>query len=142
MSQFTTKLVIEKLGNTKYYISLEGFEYHVGDYPSDEIITVPKGFITDFASVPDCLHWILPPNGKYGKAAVIHDYCYFSACYSKLKSDKIFLEGMEVLGVAKWKRDIMYYAVVLFGWYGWHQARIGQSKKFKDDLLEEHYKSQ
>lgn len=141
MSEFTTELIVEQIGETQYYILLEGFEYHVGEYPSDEIITVPKGFITDFASVPKCFHWIIPPRGRYGKAAVIHDYCYFSACYSKLRSDQIFLEGMEVLNVPKWKRNIMYYAVVFFGWYGWYKARTGQSQKFKEDILKEHYKN-
>lgn len=42
-------------------------------------IRVPKGFITDFASVPRILHSVLPKTGKYGKAAVLHDYLYRTA---------------------------------------------------------------
>ncbi|ENL4830298.1 DUF1353 domain-containing protein, partial [Salmonella enterica subsp. enterica serovar Teko] len=30
-------------------------------------------------------------------------------------ADKIFLDGMTVLGVPKWKRTVMYWAVRLFG---------------------------
>lgn len=129
MSQFTTELIVEQIGSSKYYRLLEGFEYHVGDFPSNEIIIVPAGFITDFASTPVFLHPILPPRGKYGKAAVIHDYCYETACYSKLDSDKIFLEGMEVLGVSKPVRIIMYHGVVIFGWWSWYSHRLGFSFK-------------
>jgi len=129
MSEFTTELVTEQIGNSKFYRLLEGFEYHVGDYPSDEIIVVPKGFVTDFASTPTFLHWLIPPNGKYGKASVIHDYCYETACYPKLRSDQIFLEGMEVLEVPKWKRESMYYGVVVFGWGAWYKHRLGISFK-------------
>ena len=50
MSQFTTKLNVEPIGNNKW-ILIEGFEYHVGCYPSDEIITVSKGFITVIIAV-------------------------------------------------------------------------------------------
>jgi len=39
MSQFTTELVVEKIDN-RYWKLLEGFEYHVGEYPSKEIIKV------------------------------------------------------------------------------------------------------
>ncbi|EME4456538.1 DUF1353 domain-containing protein, partial [Salmonella enterica] len=33
----------------------------------------------------------------------------------KKEADKIFLDGMTVLGVPRWKRTIMYQAVRLFG---------------------------
>jgi len=128
MSQFTTKLIVEPIGNGFWELQV-GFEYHVGEYPSDEIITVPKGFITDFASVPKIFWPILPPVGKHGKAAVIHDYCYATACYSKAMSDKIFLEGMEVLEVEKWKRETMYHAVVWFGWFAWYKHRKREKKE-------------
>jgi hypothetical protein len=128
MSQFTTELKVRQMGNTKYYVLLEGFEYHVGEYPSDEVIMVPAGFVTDFASFPRILWPIFPPNGKYGKAAVIHDYCYKTACYSKSRSDKIFLEGMEVLGVVEWKRKLIYNGVVYLGWFAWFKHRWNDKK--------------
>ena len=122
MSQFTSKLNVEQI-DKKYWILTEGFEYHVGEYPSNEIITVPVGFITDFASIPKIFWPIIDPIGKHGKAAVIHDYCYATACYSRLKSDAIFSEGMKVLDVEEWKREVMYGGVVVFGWWAWHKHR-------------------
>jgi len=127
MSQFTTKLEVEPLGG-KYWKLTKGFEYHVGCYPSDEVIIVPKGFVTDFASVPRVFWPIIDPVGKHGKAAVIHDYCYATACYRRLRSDEIFLEGMEVLKVKKWKRISMYSAVVTFGWWAWYKHRRRENK--------------
>ncbi len=128
MSEFTTKLNVEPVGENIWEL-IEAFEYHIGKYPSDEIILAPEGFVTDFASVPKVFWRILPPNGKYGKAAVIHDYCYSTACYGRIKSDLIFLEGMKVLKVKRWKRNSMYTAVVLFGWWAWYKQRFKQYRK-------------
>ncbi|EIL0688197.1 DUF1353 domain-containing protein, partial [Salmonella enterica] len=57
----------------------------------------------------------LPPDGKYAKAAIIHDWMYDNALRTKKEADLIFLDGMTVLGVPRWKRTIMYQAVRLFG---------------------------
>jgi len=122
MSQFTTLLKTNKIGKN-LWVLLEPFEYHVGTYPSNEIISVPIGFKTDFASIPKIFWSILPPVGKYGKAAVIHDWCYWANCYNKKQSDKIFLEGMKVLKVNKWKQIIIYNAVRMFGYFAWKEHR-------------------
>ena len=127
MSQFTTKLNVEPIGKNLWELQ-EGFEYHVGYLNSDERIIVPAGFITDFASVPRVFWPIIDPIGEHGKAAVIHDYCYATACYKRLRSDSIFLEGMEVLEVEKWKRQAMYNAVVMFGWWAWYKHRQREAK--------------
>lgn len=122
MSQFTSRLIVELITENTWKL-IEGFEYHVDIFPSDEIISVPSGFITDFASVPRIFWSIIPPFGVHGKAAVVHDYCYTTACYSKEKSDLIFLEAMKVLKVKKWKRNVMYLAVDLFGGWAWRKHR-------------------
>ncbi|ENS4526854.1 DUF1353 domain-containing protein, partial [Salmonella enterica] len=57
----------------------------------------------------------LPPDGKYAKAAIIHDWMYDNALRTKREADLIFLDGMTVLGVPKWKRMVMYWAVRVFG---------------------------
>ena len=38
---------------------LEPLEYHVGAADSTEIIVVPEGFRTDFASVPWFVRWLV-----------------------------------------------------------------------------------
>ncbi|EMW4560706.1 DUF1353 domain-containing protein, partial [Salmonella enterica] len=50
-------------------------------------------------------------DGKYAKAAIIHDYLYDNALRTKKEANLIFLDGMTVPGVPKWKRIEMYLAV-------------------------------
>lgn len=71
--------------------------------------------IADLASVPRIFWTLLPPDGKYAKAAIIHDYLYDNALRTKKEADLIFLDRMTVLGVPKWKRIVMYLAVRWFG---------------------------
>lgn len=130
MSQFTTPLIVEYLDG-KFWKIIEPFEYHLvwpAKYLSD-IITVTRNFITDFASIPRIFWAILPPIGKYGKAAVIHDWLYRVQIYSRARADMIFWEAMIVLKVPKWKCFVMYKAVRYFGWWTWMKRK----KELKND---------
>lgn len=122
-SQFTTPLKVEHLDG-KYWKVCESFIYYVGHLGSDDKITVPVGFITDFASIPRIARPIIgSPTGEYGKAAVVHDFLYAEQTRSRLECDRIFLEAMVVLKVAPWKRRTMYTAVRMFGWLGWRHHK-------------------
>lgn len=114
MSRFTTPADLRLLDRYQWQL-LAGFDYHVGDYPSEQIIHVPEGTVTDLASVPRVLWFIFPPHGKYAKAAIVHDYLYAQAIGTKAWADLVFLEAMEVLGVPRTRRRLMYWAVRLFG---------------------------
>ncbi len=113
MSRFTTPAILEMLGHYNWRV-YEPFAFYLSDDESD-VIEVPAGFITDLATVPRIFWTLLPPDGKYAKAAIIHDYLYDNALRTKKEADLIFLDGMKVLGVPKWKRIVMYQAVRLFG---------------------------
>jgi len=128
MSQFTSNFKGELIGKNLWK-NLETFEYHVGEYPSEEIITVPEGFITDFASVPRIFWLIISPIDEHGKAAVIHDYCYYYAIYSKKQSDLIFYEALYVLEVVPWKAWCMYQSVKIGGHYAWWKHRRREKKE-------------
>ena len=123
MSSFTTPLVVTTTPNGRYWHLIEEFEYHIGSLPSDEIIKVPAGFKTDFTSVPKILWPIISPYGIQGKAAVIHDYCYATGYVSQKRSDEIFLEGMKVLGVSKWRRYSLFWALRLGGSFAWRSHK-------------------
>ncbi|ECB2272091.1 DUF1353 domain-containing protein, partial [Salmonella enterica subsp. enterica serovar Newport] len=110
---FTTPAILEMLDHYLWRIH-EPFEFYLSDDNSD-VISVPAGFITDLASVPRIFWTFMPPDGKYAKAAIIHDYLYDNALRTKKEADRIFLDGMTVLGVPKWKRIVMYLAVRIFG---------------------------
>lgn len=114
MSSFTTEADMRILDKYRFKM-LSPFEYHVGAYPSKDVIRVPKGFVTDLASTPRALWWIFPPHGKWAKAAIVHDYLYVYKVKTKAYADNVFYEAMGVLGVPDWQRKIMYLAVRLFG---------------------------
>lgn len=104
---------------------LAEFDYERGQLGSNDVIRVPKGFITDLASVPKVFWNIIPPMGKYSKAAVLHDWLYACQVFSKIETDGIFLEAMEALGVPAIERDTLYEGVKVGGAEAWleHQKR-------------------
>ena len=81
----------------------------------DGLITVPSGFITDFASVPRLPVVYLLNGDTAHAAAVVHDYLYAAAYIPRNLADKILYEAMRVTGVPLWRAGAMYAAVRLFG---------------------------
>ena len=122
MSSFTDKLVVSKVNKRMWRVE-RSFDYHVGSEDSEDVVTVPLGFLTDFASVPRPFWIIFPPDGQYTQAAVVHDYLYATKSYERKYCDKVFLEAMEVLNVPKWKRKIIYRAVRMFGGFCWKKKK-------------------
>ena len=83
----------------------------------ERIIKVPVGFVTDFASTPRFMWWILEPQGPWGKGALGHDSLYRTAAINctRLMADDTFQEMMQVLKVLKWKEKALYAGVRVFG---------------------------
>lgn len=70
------ELAGESRGGRQLVRLIAPIEYHVGSADSGQIIVVPAGFKTDFASIPWGFRNLFPPIGKYSRAAVIHDFLY------------------------------------------------------------------
>lgn len=119
MSQFTNPLIVELIG-PNLWKTYAGFDYHVGSYPSTEIISVPRAYVTDFASIPRIFWSVLSPTDRHGRASLLHDYCY-SVKYKNDRKycDKIFKEAMGVLKVSPTIIAVMYWGVRLFGEKRW-----------------------
>lgn len=93
-------------------------------YKSDvvgEIIVVPFGFHTDFASVPRLPLAYLLFGGVITEPAVIHDYLYATGVLSRRQADAVLLEAMKSINVPVWRRWPMWLAVRLFGWAFFHR---------------------
>lgn len=84
-------------------------DYSYGD------ITIPKGFKTDLASIPRILWTICPPFGNYTTAAIIHDNAYSVKYNTRKQADKEFRDNCIKLGVSKWKANLFYRTVRMFG---------------------------
>jgi len=122
MSSFTEKLTLTQIDADWWYTDRE-FSYYVGKKEDNYVITVPRGFITDLASIPWPCNMFIPVSGLYNQAAVLHDYLYATQQVKRNKADGIFRESMMVLGVPFFKSNLMYAAVRLFGWmpYNYHK---------------------
>lgn len=107
-------------------------------------VTAFKGFVTDCASIPRLL-WTFAgvlPTGVHSGAAVIHDLLYqwrgqpqppggkfefrqdsewqeYGRRWKRRDCDRLFLKMMKEGGSVKWKRTVMYYAVLYFGEKAW-----------------------
>lgn len=102
---------------------------------SEDLITVPPGFVTDLASIPRWAWTLLPPDGPWVKAAVIHDFLYRThgtgvwkghpsgiarpQPYSRAEADGILREAMADRGVGPVARGIIWAAVRVGGSAGW-----------------------
>lgn len=122
MSSFNAPLVCEDSENEKYRKVFVEFSYERGRLGSGNILTVPKGFITDGASIPQ-IFWNLglSPWGDYAKAAVLHDWLYAKQEFTRLETDNVFLEAMLALKVNGFKANLMYKMVRWFAWSAWNQ---------------------
>lgn len=103
-------------------------------------VEVPKGFVTDFASIPRVFWSLLPPDGEYAHAAVIHDYLYWSQTLPKPVADSVFKAAMKDLNVAPATVATLYNAVKLLGDKAWQENAQLKSqgekrilKRFPDD---------
>jgi hypothetical protein len=78
----------------------------------EQVIRIGAGFETDLASIPKWVpRWIVDVNGKHREAAILHDYLCRKKDFDRAMADRIFLEAMVVLGVKRWRRNVMYAAV-------------------------------
>lgn len=110
--------LLKPFADNRDWVLFRDLDYHVGD--SDITITVPKGFVTDFASIPQAF-WAtgLSPNGKYSKAAIVHDYLYWAQGCTRKQADNILMIGMKESDVDIATRATIYEGVRLGGDSAW-----------------------
>jgi len=103
---------------------------------------VMKGDTTDFFSIPVVARWLIPKSGKGNQAAVVHDKGYKTGKLTvrvgdKTKSvpatrsaiDSMLLEGMHVLKVNRFKREVVYHSVRMGGFVVWNNYRRKERKR-------------
>lgn len=130
MSRFTQPLLVSPMDDGNTWVLMRDFGYEVGVEASADVIDVPIGFMTDFASVPWFLQWWLPKWGKYGNAAVIHDWLYWSQSRTKKASDLILLEAMTVMEVGIIRKHVIFYGVRACGCWAWYRNKEDRASGF------------
>jgi hypothetical protein len=94
------------------------------------IVIVPRGFVTDYASVPKPLRLLLPAEGPYGNAAVIHDYLYWRQDCTREQSDNIMAIAMKDEGVSSATARAIHIGVRLGGQGSWDANRRARDSGF------------
>ncbi|MFJ3486566.1 DUF1353 domain-containing protein [Pseudomonas sp. NPDC090202] len=120
MSQFTTTLKTEQIGKWTHVL-LD--ELVLAD-EDQQVITVPTGFTTDFASIKVLhnaflfvLFALVSGYGNY--AATVHDFLYTTAQISRKEADAVLYRALRAEGVARWR-----------AWLFWAGVRLGGAKHY------------
>ena len=83
-------------------------------------IIIPKGFVSDGATIPWAIRFIFSQMGVYFAACVVHDYLYNTRLLgSRLLTDVQFLYDMVRCGMNKAKAELFYTAVRIGGKRWW-----------------------
>ena len=141
MSRFTDILLVSPLADGTTWVIMRDFGYEVGAEGSGDRIDVAIGFQTDFATVPRPLWIVLPKWGRYGNAAVVHDWLYWKQDRPRAAVDGLFFEAMDVLGVDAAAKYALYWGVRLFGWLAWYRNRADRAAGFDRVLADVHLKA-
>jgi hypothetical protein len=134
---------IVPFANWDYYYTTEILEWRPEGEAQKlyEKVQVPRGFVTDLASIPAVFWTVLPPAGPYSYPAIVHDYLYWFQPCARDAADDILRFAMRDLNVSTVKVATIYEAVRLGGHLAWasnNAARaVGEKrvlKKFPDDM--------
>ena len=109
---FLTKLQIESVRGKNSYKLLSPLVYQFGS----SIFAAKKGFVTDFASIPRLLRFLIDDDdADIREAAVIHDWLYSTKEVSRKFADCVLMTAMKDIGASYIKRKVVYLAVRFFG---------------------------
>lgn len=104
-------------------------------------VSVPPGFVTDLASIPQEFWNLLSPTARYSYPAIVHDYlCWFQPC-KRDEADSVLKMAMEDIDVPGGKVFIIYNAVRVAGEHAWSSNAMARKsgerrvlKKFPADI--------
>jgi hypothetical protein len=124
VSKFLSRLYVEYMENDKgcslpnkqgrqLWMVMADFSYQSD--VAGITITVPQGFVTDFASVPR-IPFVYDSLGDIAqRPAVIHDYLYSVGPVARSVADQVLLEAMELTEIPWAKRKLIYLGVRVGG---------------------------
>lgn len=115
---------LSKLNGKDLWDVIPGYRYYIGTEESNDYVDIETGFVTDGATIPRFLWWLLPPTGEYSQCTTLHDkLCttyYFirmvegkevKVALTRKQIDMILKESMDVLKVTPWKKHTIMAGV-------------------------------
>lgn len=122
MSRFTTTLKTEQIGKWTHILLAD---LVLAD-EDEQVITVPSGFSTDFASIKVLhnaflfvLFALVSGYGNY--AATVHDWLYRNTAISRDRADAVLYRALRAEGIARWR-----------AWLFWAGVRMGGASHYGD----------
>lgn len=106
-----------------YYFLEDNLEWVPNEGQNFSAVEIPKGFVTDLASVPRLLWSIFPKTGRYAYACIAHDYLYWTQSVSREEADSVLKAAMEDAKVDPVTVIGFYEIVRGFGESAWKQNR-------------------
>ena len=77
-------------------------------------VIIPKGFVTDFGTVPKWAQWIINPRGKGERAYVLHDWLCITGICSPYTADNILYSAMKYCDVPSYQRVLVRSALYAY----------------------------
>lgn len=122
--QLRYNTVLSRQAGISLWDTLPGFRYYIGDKDSNEYVDVESGFVTDGATIPRFLWWLLPPIDEYSQCTTLHDKLCTTYYFIRLvegketqvpitrkQIDEILKESMDVMEVTPWKKKAIMVGV-------------------------------
>lgn len=114
MSSLDQELDVEVLSRERsdegLFRLLRDFTFDLTEFGFEGIITVPAGYVTDFATIPRIFRWYFSMSGKVAKPALLHD----QMCRMLDKrATAVFNATLKASGVHWFKRWPMVAAVFI-----------------------------
>ncbi|MDH5178598.1 MAG: DUF1353 domain-containing protein [Gammaproteobacteria bacterium] len=139
-----TRPVLTPFADGEFWVVTQSLSYPIPG--TDDVIVIPQGFVTDFASIPRIFWTVFPRHGEYTTAAIVHDYLYWTQRCTREQADDLFERAMQDAEVSTASRYAIYGAVRLGGGSAWDEnARLqteeGESRIVPYSLLNFDYKT-
>lgn len=118
---FKNELKIEAVRGEDAYVLIDPLIYTVDD---GDVIIVPVGFKTNFASVPSMAKWYIDDDSYLIRSpSVVHDFLYSKGSsvygYTREAADKVLRTAMIEQGMRKSQAYFIYYILRAFGGSHW-----------------------
>jgi hypothetical protein len=107
--------------DARFWIVKEPLVYRVG--VSKDSVVVPRGFVTDFASIPPALQSLIQKNSENLLPAVVHDFLYWTQTCTRAESDQLLKLAMIENRVSSTQQKAIYGAVRAAGIFAWASNR-------------------
>ena len=124
----------ERLGN-RLWVLTQPFIFSV----DDEVFVVPRGFVTDGASVPRVMYPICSPvSGPFGQGAIAHDFYYSidGPDIGRFRADQVLYSMGRLRGAWISEAQLVKSGVNLFGWMSYKTGRDKMTEKSCYDFVQ------